>query len=975
MTGVPELGFTNLTTTSSDSIQTFSTTDDRSSSNILNANDQAFWPFRLITRYPRSSLIVTFSLQLVVWIITVGLAAAGKDVVAVKFDSLPIKINNDTWNERAMAATSARLGFKLTKVTNSKWHEYSPDWISRARIDLMYRYEGNILTEEPMAAIRQFEKKMNSHPEIGKFFHYISFFAVIPDDILVLSNSVVKSIINYALKNKTLAAQLPLVFPPTFKHVPRLYSESIMIRTLLIPKSWPIYASQAYKRFVNERLRPFLSAQGKNGTVGANVHFSYWSLLLYQYEVSSQGLRDSLFAIGSFIFILLILLLHTRSPSITAAALYGILSALLSANLIYRYVLGRRFIGVFHAISIFLLLGIGADDVFILFDAWRDSLNEQLSSEAQRISWLLKKAGAATFFTSLTSALAFLINGTCEVPLVSTFGLFTGIAVLINYFIAVTFLPIVFHNVDISCQNSTHHCCKQNSRQDKRLLAKFFEEHVLAFLQKLPVKIGSLIVCGILAIIFIWQATALVPTSSILTQMFKEGSNFPRAAKMAEKMSRENPIEVMMAFGIDHQDLTSCAKDDFTCYGDPVWRTDFDLNSPEAQRSILNFCRRLRTDLTLRVPLYLLPSPQNSSENYIRCFVDDMERDMNKPRFQKCPKDSKGPPLDLRIPISRKKIERLVQCYPSLFAKGSHALSTDFSRAYEAALSWWLHDSNSSRAKYSTEFVQMTFKGGAAELGIYGGRIRFAAIGAMTRFKANSVSFFSGIPIRERWEAFVSSQLDAMPTVALRRGFQCTQALTSQSPLNFWEWFSIQEALWRNAKIGLLVGIFGVAFPVLFLATRNIILTLAGVVCLAFATGGVITVCNAAGWELGVCESINFALVTGLSVDYVVHFVAAYHQARSLDTRRVERVRYMLVHVGGAVSSGVITTLGAVSFLFGSELLVFVQFGAFLGSAIFFAFFAAIFLLTPFLLLFGPEQDFGSLDPLLQRAWRRIKAC
>ena len=192
--------------------------------------------------------------------------------------------------------------------------------------------------------------------------------------------------------------------------------------------------------------------------------------------------------------------------------------------------------------------------------------------------------------------------------------------------------------------------------------------------------------------------------------------------------------------------------------------------------------------------------------------------------------------------------------------------------------------------------------------------------------------------------------------------------------INFWEWIEIQKALWNNACIGLLTGLFAVALPILLLATRNVVLSLAGITCLAFATGGVISLVNALGWSLGVTESINVALITGLSVDYVVHFIEAYHQASAECNGRNERVRKMLVQAGGAVSSGVITTLGAIAFLFGSELQTFVQFAVFLGSTIFFAYFSSIFLLTPFLVLLGPQDRCGSIDPYIVIVWTKLKA-
>ena len=39
----------------------------------------------------------------------------------------------------------------------------------------------------------------------------------------------------------------------------------------------------------------------------------------------------------------------------------------------HRLILDFRYIGIFHILSIFIILGIGADDVFIFFDAWKET--------------------------------------------------------------------------------------------------------------------------------------------------------------------------------------------------------------------------------------------------------------------------------------------------------------------------------------------------------------------------------------------------------------------------------------------------------------------------------------------------------------------------------------------------------------------------------------------------------------------------
>ncbi len=43
-----------------------------------------------------------------------------------------------------------------------------------------------------------------------------------------------------------------------------------------------------------------------------------------------------------------------------------------------RVILDFRYIGVFHILSVFIILGIGADDVFIFFDAWKETAHSEV---------------------------------------------------------------------------------------------------------------------------------------------------------------------------------------------------------------------------------------------------------------------------------------------------------------------------------------------------------------------------------------------------------------------------------------------------------------------------------------------------------------------------------------------------------------------------------------------------------------------
>jgi hypothetical protein len=79
---------------------------------------------------------------------------------------------------------------------------------------------------------------------------------------------------------------------------------------------------------------------------------------------------------------------------------------------------------LFRRLGLFVICGIGADDIFVFVDAWRQSavLLPHSTPLANRISWTHKRAAGAMFITSCTTAGAFLSNAVSEVIPVCLFG-------------------------------------------------------------------------------------------------------------------------------------------------------------------------------------------------------------------------------------------------------------------------------------------------------------------------------------------------------------------------------------------------------------------------------------------------------------------------------------------------------------------------------------------------------------------------
>lgn len=179
-----------------------------------------------------------------------------------------------------------------------------------------------------------------------------------------------------------------------------------------------------------------------------DLNFYYSLLPLLMKATESQVILDMALAIASFMFIFVFMLVQTGSVWITSWGIFSIISSFNISIFIYRVVFDYRYIGIFHVLAIFIILGIGSDNIFVFMDTWKEyGRNHSNVDLTNRLSAVFKSAAKATFITALTTTIAFLSNVQSPLLAVSSFGLFSAILVAVNYCSCILFFPIVitFH--------------------------------------------------------------------------------------------------------------------------------------------------------------------------------------------------------------------------------------------------------------------------------------------------------------------------------------------------------------------------------------------------------------------------------------------------------------------------------------------------------------------------------------------------
>ena len=82
-------------------------------------------------------------------------------------------------------------------------------------------------------------------------------------------------------------------------------------------------------------------------------------------------LQDAMFACLSILFVFCFLIYHLKSFFLASTGMSLIIFSFPISQIICEGVLEVTYVGVLHAMVVFIVLGIGADDIFVFIDGWR----------------------------------------------------------------------------------------------------------------------------------------------------------------------------------------------------------------------------------------------------------------------------------------------------------------------------------------------------------------------------------------------------------------------------------------------------------------------------------------------------------------------------------------------------------------------------------------------------------------------------
>jgi len=639
------------------------------------------------------------------------------------------------------------------------------------------------------------------------------------------------------------------------------------------------------------------------------------------------------------IIVLIVLILQTKSVWIACCGLFEIVISFPIGLFVWVVIMQQDYVTYLMYNGVFIILGIGCDDIFVLMDAWKQSAmhpaREVRESLLLRFTWAYNRAASAMLATSVTTCAAFVACAVSPIWDIQCFGVVSAVMVFADYLLVITFLPAACivreRYFPQQCKDcGTKACLKSSpvgaapSSDDKvdevrppdakkpRLVERFYGGPFADFIIKGKIPL-TILFCGILvSSMIVWNLLLVRATSA--TDWFVSDHPFTlhdkaTKYKFLEERTDEKESSWLVA-GISEDDpwaLTggahpACVEgetlDGKSCMGSAKYK-GFDL--AKHQQAWIDASTAYEDELRAQGA-----SPHYESGHYN--FMIDFK---NYVLHQ-----------NLTFPYSPDDNDAFV------------AKLIEFRDSWEPPYGW-LHLGGQSE-----------YPGDQTGFHVEGNTIKAVFAGFNTTRDVDRDSFDELYDVHEGARA------------ALKKAKQFLGGHIYQVTY-YDDWMVASKAFYDSSRINIVTA-FAFALIIMLCATANWIVTLIAFGSLVTTVSTTLALMVFYGWELNVIESIDVSIAGGMAVDYVLHMSHAYnHQDPTLTSS--ERVRLAMGEMGISVLSGCITTFGACCALFSCDLLWFKMFGYFICTLIMSSFVVSNFGMMALLALCGPTNGKGDV--------------
>ncbi|XP_068630291.1 protein dispatched [Battus philenor] len=645
-------------------------------------------------------------------------------------------------------------------------------------------------------------------------------------------------------------------------------------------------------------------------------------------------IRDTwLMGLGGF-FVFVCVWMYTKSLILTILLFIAITYSLGVAYFLYIYVFYLEFFPFMNLLVIVVVIGIGADDAFLYVKIWktisqqliRDNLISQdsgltdiknVSSAGETImiqilEETLKHSILTMFVTTLTTAVAFFASYVSYIPAINCFSVFAGTAVLVNFLLMISWLPLSVFILDVKFKRRRKKTCKiVIFKAIYELAAEFnvkLNRFIIAFITKTYIVIVVILgAIGVFSVVVVFYAPGLQLPDSKRFQLFQSSHPFEnydlayRDRFLFERFGKDlgtgSKMPLRWIWGVKAIDNGN-HMDPFST-GHLVFDTDFSISNPKSQLWLAEFCKKIKGQ-----PFYqhtlgpLLPN----------CFIESFRMFMSR-----------------RCIDNIDKIDRTPCCETSHFPFSKEVFDTCILAAMKSL--------------YQTP--RELFMPGVAGP-------KFLRSANPPNVSAIVVEFESVVPY--------SMSFTAMNDFFLQVENWTEHEFKSAPPgmSNGWflsdlQFYDLQKTLASGTLMALILSA-SLGFIVLIPATFSFITSICALIAMIFSSTVTIAILVLSEWKLNVLESVAISTSAGLAVDFSLHYALSYTSASGTKSTRV---KYALTASSGPTAAAALTTGFAGIFLLRSNLLPYSQIGVFLALIMSVSWIYATFFLCSLLHVFG----------------------
>jgi len=577
---------------------------------------------------------------------------------------------------------------------------------------------------------------------------------------------------------------------------------------------------------------------------------------------------------------------------------------------LYQFVFHIEYFPFLNLLATIVVIGIGADDLFIYWKTWISIKHSRNASILERIvTYTFEHASTAMFVTSASTATAFFACTYTDIVSMRCFCIYAGTCVLVHYVIVITWLPACVVIYEKYALRGCHVFGKESKvgklfrsiHSQLTRLSRFLlnRQSIISTISYAWLPLFLVISVGGAIALFGWPK--LSPPSSDTFQMLSFRHPFEvfdrEVRKHVNFLSSYASLPITFVFGVSK--AFNGGYFDIKSHGSLVLQPLADLSLPETQLWFSNFCWELRQQDFF----------DDSIIQSHGCFVEE-----------------------LRTWIMVRSCASDLCCQDLVFPYNQSVFSYCLDK-YTAATMTHGHTVASPGVRYKNN--------------------KPAAV--IISFQSNVKADYN-YDMMENFHKNVSTFLQKVTANTEMNKELYKPFFTASGGLLFYD---VQSTLLRSLPLSLAVVLLASSI-IVFVTTLNILLTVAALLTISCSLLTTLGILSLLGWELNILESVIMSLAVGLSMDFPLHVAVAY-RISPLTQDRKQRVMTSLRHVGGCLTAAMLTTLVAGICMLPAQVVAYVKLGTFLTLVIISSWLYSMFFMPSLLIHIGPVGSFLQL--------------